>query len=845
MCGVVSIVYSDDIKNLGSTASMLLKKLEYRGYDSTGGAFIKKDGKVVLRKKVGAPSKVVEQLEMHKESGFKFIGQVRWATYGSVTDVNAQPHDVNCLVHLVGAHNGNVSNTDKLKVFLTENGHNVLSDNDGEMVVHLVEHFYYGLTKNKTPKTTEDKIKMMIRAIRLAQKEIEGSYAACVTLPEIPGVFAIKAGSSLYAGKGSDSDGDFVVVSSDLTSVLSKTRFLIPMSEGEGMYFDSKSYKMFSLTEDKEWVPKLSRSRLNIADIQLQPKYHFFMEQEIFSSPKNIDTLMLYYIENREDRELYDVFEENFQDAREFLYSLLSLYDVYDKNQLKKEFEKIRKQPKFLEIVAKTAQFAPSEQYFSFHSEEKSILEELSGIDESYFHDLWLIDSMLIWKKKRMIISSRNRLIELFKEAKKCGGRIFFIASGTSYNASLTGAYFFNNLTDISLITVNPGNFRSCYFNSLTDKDIIVGVSQSGETKDLVDIFNEIHKSNPEIRRITIVNNENSTLPQEKSDFYLPILCGSEIAVAATKSFISQIALFYILASLVNGDDQAVANRLSRIRFMMDFTLKNIDAHVSDAAYKLFMKPSIHVLGTSLTGLAKEGALKIREVVLNHTEGCDAAEFKHGPNTILGKNTIYSFQDMENLLANMVELSERFFSYDSFKAESLGIISNILNLVKSMKFKSLDDDFVTRSFATKEEVDTLKKFAKLFNEKVNIENYFTNYPLIFVCPPDERDRRITISQIHTHKIRGADIVLISEYDDDLKKAVEGVPSNVENYWSKFIELPKTGDKNIFVFEVAVVLQFLAFKMSVAKMKYLNRSQIENHGVHPDVPKNVSKSITVD
>ena len=110
------------------------------------------------------------------------------------------------------------------------------------------------------------------------------------------------------------------------------------------------------------------------------------------------------------------------------------------------------------------------------------------------------------------------------------------------YNASLTGAYFFNNLTDISLITVNPGNFRACYFNSLTDKDVIVGVSQSGETKDLVDIFNEIHKSNPNIKRITIVNNENSTLPQEKSDFYLPILCGSEIAVAATKSFISQIA---------------------------------------------------------------------------------------------------------------------------------------------------------------------------------------------------------------------------------------------------------------------------------------------------------------
>ena len=120
-----------------------------------------------------------------------------------------------------------------------------------------------------------------------------------------------------------------------------------------------------------------------------------------------------------------------------------------------------------------------------------------------------------------------------------------------------------------------------------------------------------------------------------------------------------------------------------------------------------------------------------------------------------------------------------------------------------------------------------------------------NYPLVFVCPPDERDKRITISQIHTHKIRGADIVLIAEDDEDLKNAALGVPANAENYWSKFIELPRTGDKNIFVFEAAVVLQLLALKMSVAKMKYLNRSQIQNHGVHPDVPKNVSKSITVD
>ncbi len=847
MCGVVSIVYAGDIVNLGTEASNLLKKLEYRGYDSTGAAFIKEDGSVTLRKKVGAPSKVVEQLELAKYGGFKFIGQVRWATYGAVTDINAQPHEVNCLVHIVGAHNGNVSNTDKLKVFLSENGHDVLSDNDGEMVVHLVEHFYAALTAKKAPKTNDEKITVMIKAIRKAQKMIEGSYAACVTLPELPGVFAIKAGSSLYAGKGSDASGNFIVVSSDLTSILSKTRFLIPMSEGEGIYFDSENYKLFSLKEDKEWVPKLSRSRLNIADIQLQPKYHFFMEQEIFSSPKNIENLMLYYFNSKEEKELYSVFEENCDTARDILYSLLALYDLYDKSELLAEFEKIRNLPTFRGICEKTLGFAPNPRHFTFRSEEKTLLEELYSADGAFFKELWLIDSMLIWKKKRMIIRFRDKLVSALKATKKNGGRIFLIASGTSYHASLTGAYFFNNMTDISLITSNPGTFRSCYINSLSDKDIVIGVSQSGETKDLVDIFNEIRKTSEKITLITIVNNENSTLPQEKSDFYLPIMCGSEIAVAATKSFISQIALFYILAALVKNNEEKVVNNLSKIKYFTDFTLKNIDVPVADVAYKLFMRPSIHILGTSLTGVAKEGALKIREVVLNHTEGYDAAEFKHGPNTILGKNTIYSLTDMEKLLGNLIEMSEKMFSKGFFseKEGNSEIIRNVINMTKNLKFRRMNEDFVEKSFASAEERALTKQVADLFNESVDIEEFFSNYPLVFVCPPDERDKRITISQIHTHKIRGADIVLIAEDDEDLKNAALGVPANAENYWSKFIELPRTGDKNIFVFEAAVVLQLLALKMSVAKMKYLNRSEIQNHGVHPDVPKNVSKSITVD
>ena len=165
--------------------------------------------------------------------------------------------------------------------------------------------------------------------------------------------------------------------------------------------------------------------------------------------------------------------------------------------------------------------------------------------------------------------------------------------------------------------------------------------------------------------------------------------------------------------------------------------------------------------------------------------------------------------------------------------------------MKNFKFSDYGAEILKGYYENAEEQKIYKKAYKDYSEKINIENYFSNYPLIFICPPDERDKRITISQIHTHKIRGADIILIAEDDEDLRKAVEGKPAGQENYYNKFIKIPKTGNKFIFVFEATIAIQQLALEMSIIKRKYLNKSKIENHGVHPDVPKNVSKSITVD
>jgi glucosamine 6-phosphate synthetase-like amidotransferase/phosphosugar isomerase protein len=306
------------------------------------------------------------------------------------------------------------------------------------------------------------------------------------------------------------------------------------------------------------------------------------------------------------------------------------------------------------------------------------------------------------------------------------------------------------------------------------------------------------------VRRACLVNNENSRIPQELSDFYLPILCGPEIAVAATKSFTNQLAILYLAAAGFALPEKEVREKLLAARRLMQDSIAAAAGDIEIVASRLFAKPSIHILGTDLIGLAREGALKIREVVLNHTEGYDTAEFKHGPNTILGRNTLLSVADLPALL-------------DAYKAAASADAS----------------------------------LARLSGEEILaarpelIESTFSAYPLVFVCPPEARAERITVSQIHTHKIRGADIILVAERRQDLALAAAGKPMGKDDYWSKYIEIPHADDPLLFAFGATIVLQYLAYRMSVLKMEWLNGLGVADHGVHPDAPKNVSKSITVD
>jgi glutamine---fructose-6-phosphate transaminase (isomerizing) len=835
MCGIVSLIYKDEATGMGQEATELLKRLEYRGYDSTGASFVDKDRTIVLVKKVGAPSKVTRELDIPSFRGQRFIGQVRWATYGSVTDTNSQPHLVRCKVTMVGAHNGNISNTDSLKTSLGDRGHKVLSDNDGEMIVHLVEeHYAASLSAPTAPLAAmhkawnesgiadpvPDNVLLIMDAIRKAEAETDGSYAAAVADPQVPGIFAIKSGSSLYAGMGKDAQGDFVVVSSDLTSVLSKTSMLIPLHEGDGIWYTESRYVVFRLQGEPEFsIPSLKRSKLNVRDTALDPRYGYYMQQEIFAAPDTIDEVIRYYFSNPAEAALGQVLDEKAELVTGLLDEAASLAIHTDRTALAANATAFCNSVDFKILSSRMKTDAGAHKCLAahkdFHSDEARLLAEAAQEAPKLASSLALLDLAFIWKKRRSVMRYARDLIGRMNDAREKGGAIYLVASGTSYHAALTGAYFFSGLARLAVYPCNPGLFRSAYLDCLKPDDFVLAISQSGETKDLVDILQDIEEKHPTVGRVSLVNNENSRIPQELSDFYLPLLCGPEIAVAATKSFINQLTVLYILAAGSALPEGQVLAKVRQAQSIIAATLEQATPALDRVAADLYLKPSIHLLGAGSVGLAKEGALKIREVVLNHAEGYDTAEFKHGPNTILGKNTIFSIPEVEKAIDAAIDAAP---------------------MTVAVKASTL-----------------------LHNHPEILEGLFSDYPLIFVCPPDERDIRIAISQIHTHKIRGARIILLAEKNAELDLAVSGVPAGRKDYHPTYVALPASGstgsiasggtpvhaDRNLFVFAATAALQYLAFRMSVMKMEYLDRLGVAGHGVHPDAPKNVSKSITVD
>ena len=882
MCGVIGLICEHTTADLGRVAAELLKTLEYRGYDSTGAAIQGDDLEVQLVKGVGAPTVMVEQLGIVEMAGRIFCGQVRWATFGAVTDHNSQPHLVRCKTAIYGAHNGNVTNSDDLKSWLESEGHQVVSDNDGEMVVHTVEHYFAQELGASPPEDSTLRRAAMRRALHAAARRLRGSYAAVIVDPVSKTLWAIKQGSSLYFGVGrNERYGAFAIASSDLSSVLKLTRVVLPISEGEYVEYTAESQQVYAICDrtirsgrkerllvageaiERGYV----RSRLRAKDTALLPPFETFMDQEISAQEQTARNVICLFGGGSEGARMIAPYFEALGAAPLVALrgELDELLDQYSDEVIKSRFHALVDGESFRALLRRIPQQLARE---GIDEPPEKLGDRMLSAEGGFLTDLFamarheddllavrLLDLLLEREEVREFAAAVDRFADICMGSLARGGRIFVVSCGTSYHAAKAAAQFFNEIAHTELIPILPGEFRGQYANALADGDLFVAISQSGETKDLIDIMNYVIGTGLQIGRVAVVNNINSTLAQEKSHLTIPLRCGPEIAVPATKSFINQLVVLYCMAlrlgqrrldglALDPAEREEMATELAlrleklvRLPDLIRETFDSTDADVDRAAQSLFLAPSIHILATRITAIAKEGALKVREVVLNHTEGFEGSEFKHGPNTILGFNTIFGPTEIDAMLKRMGQMLA------ALSAEALqqGLGASGLQRLIRVVTDSVFSPSKPYSLSNAEEA----LLASVLDRQELLRELYTDYPLIYITGPDPLDINLTISQINTHKIRGASTVVIAEDNPELRQAAAKAPADNPHYHSVFVSLPRTEDTLMTMFSSTVVLQRLALKMSMLKLAHLDRLGIKDHGVHPDVPKNVSKSITVD
>jgi glucosamine 6-phosphate synthetase-like amidotransferase/phosphosugar isomerase protein len=873
MCGVIGLIYEHQRDDLGHVASELLKTLEYRGYDSTGGAFQGDGQDVRLLKGVGAPSLMVHQLGITRMGGRAFCGQVRWATFGAVTDENSQPHVVRCQSFLYGAHNGNVTNCDDLKAWLISEGHDVLSDNDGEMVVHTVEHFFARELKQVATRAGDAdtnagmRCRAMRRALLSAAANLEGSFAAVIVDPVTHVMWAVKQGSSLYFGLGTDPvGGRFAIASSDLSSVLKLTRIIVPIIEGEFVEYAPLRHQIYSIEDRTVRTPRGTatftagqavdrepmRSRLRAKDAALAPPFTSFMDQEIHAQAQAVRGLVTLFFGGSEAARAF----RPPADLGDIVPRLDALRDEYDDERMRRLFYELADDRACRAMVAAAPESITRATHL--HSGEAGFFADVLPMarDRADTAAVHVLDAMLEAEEVRefaLIVEGFGRLC---LDAIERRGRIYAICCGSSYHAAKAASVFFNELARVDIQAVLPGEFRGQSARSLRDGDLVIAVSQSGETKDLIDVLNDVIASGRDVRRISLVNNVNSTIAEEKSDLVIPLRCGPEIAVPATKSFMNQMVLFFCLALhlaerrvdalVASGEDRDQVSRdlesrreqLRSLPALIRETIDTTDADIEVAAALLHLRPSLHLLATRLSSVAMEGALKIREVVLNHTEGFEASEFKHGPNTILGVNTVLGPEDVDAMLRRLSRTCHALAARAGEAGLGAGSVQRLTEATMEWVFRTTSTPFALNE-------DERAIFERTVHRADILAGLVADYPLVYITGPSERDVAITVSQINTHKIRGASTVIIAEEHPALRGAAAKPPVDNAAYRSVYITLPRTNDTLMAAFSATVALQRLALKMSLLKKHHLDRLGIANHGVDPDAPKNVSKSITVD
>ena len=516
MCGIVGYIGKQE-----AVPFLLegLRRLEYRGYDSSGVAVLQ-GNHLSLRKRTGRIANLAELIASDPAPGFTGISHTRWATHGSVTDANAHPHtDQSGSLALV--HNGVIENYATLREQLVLEGHSFLSQTDTEVLAHLVGKHLNALL---TPSTTISSA-LLVEALRMALKQVVGTYGIAIVHKELPGLLVgARRGSPLVLGIGKGEH----FLASDVSAIANHTREVVYLKDFDLAALTSDGFEISSLLGGKSGY-EITAVEFTESDVD-KGKYPHFMLKEIFEQPDTV------------------------RDAL--------------RGRLSRE-----------EATAK-----------------------LGGLNMS---------------------NAELRAVE----------RVVLTGCGTAAHAAMVGEYLIEQLAHLPAEVEFASEFR--YRNMPLPKDTLVfALSQSGETADTLAALRESQRKGN--RTLGICNNVASTIARE-SDGGVYMHAGTEIGVAATKSFTSQCTVLSLVALLMGRMRHLSTTQglqiLDELEAIPDKirTILALDSQIRQIALKYANSQAMMFLGRQFNyPVALEGALKMKEISYIHASGHPSAELKHG-----------------------------------------------------------------------------------------------------------------------------------------------------------------------------------------------------------------------
>ena len=516
MCGIIGYVGSRQ-----ATPILIggLRKLEYRGYDSAGVSVVDQaSGSGVARvvRCRGKLQALEDKLAKEPAPGTIGIGHTRWATHGRPSDENSHPHKVGPISVI---HNGIIENHLALRQELASQGAKFSSETDTEIFAHLVERALIGGAIDLTT------------AVRHSLAKVRGAFAFVVMSDKEPGTLvAAKNSSPLVVGLG---DGENYVAS-DVTAILSETRRVIFIDEGE--------------------MVTVTRAGVAITDFDGKPHVR---------EPKTIT------------------------------WSAVQAEKGGFKHYMLKEI----------------------------HEQPRAVADTLVGRIDLEHDDVTLDGVELDVKKIK---------------------RIIFIACGTSFHASLVGEFMVESMSRIPVEVDLASEFR--YRDPIVGPgDLVVAVSQSGETLDTMEAIREAKKKGAQV--LAISNVLESSIPR-LADHAFYTHAGPEIGVASTKAFTTQLVAMALFAIYLGRRTGTLTKERARVLLsdLLALPIKMRDVVDSGAQIQAIARRYGNASGFLFLGrgaqyaIALEGALKLKEISYIHAEGYAAGEMKHGPIALIDEH---------------------------------------------------------------------------------------------------------------------------------------------------------------------------------------------------------------